>query len=99
MIHDKNIRVVDLRKERYDVYIGRWNGRYHLPKSKWANPFKEGKDGTREEIIEKYRKWLLSNPDLLKQLPELRGKTLGCYCKPLPCHGDVLVELIEQLPE
>jgi hypothetical protein len=24
----------------------------------------------------------------------LRGKTLGCWCKPLPCHGDVIVELL-----
>ena len=87
-----NIKVVNRRKESFDIYIGR--------PSKWGNPFVIGKDkdGTREEVIIKYRKWLLSNPVLLKQLPELCGKTLGCYCKPLPCHGDVLKNLAEQLP-
>lgn len=85
--------------EKYDVYIGN-RIRFHpkkYPQSKWGNPFKIGKDGTREEVIIKYRKWLLSNPELLKQLPELCGKTLGCWCKPLPCHGDVIKELCEQL--
>jgi hypothetical protein len=29
--------------------------------------------------MEKYRAWLLSNPELLKKLPELKGKVLGCW--------------------
>jgi len=80
-------RVVNLRHEKYDVYIGRG--------SKWGNPFKIGADGTREEVIEKYRQYIMNRPDLLNDLEELRGKCLGCYCKPKPCHGDVLVELLE----
>ena len=31
------------------------------------------------------------------KLSELKGKRLGCWCKPAPCHGDVLVELIEEM--
>jgi hypothetical protein len=77
--------VVNLRRSEYDVYIGRG--------SKWGNPFRIGPDGTRDEVIEKYRQWLLSNPVLMDQLHELRGMDLGCFCKPLPCHGDVLHEL------
>ena len=46
----------------------------------------------------RYRLWLLGNPELLGQLEELRGKTLVCHCKPLPCHGDVLVELLHEPP-
>lgn len=79
------------------MYIGR--------PSPWGNPFshKEGtlakyKVATREEAVAKYKEWLLNNPVLLAQLPQLRGKILGCWCKPLSCHGDVLVELIDQLP-
>lgn len=34
---------------------------------------------------------------LLNDLHELKGKTLGCFCSPLACHGDVLVELVNQL--
>ena len=81
-------KVVHCKKEKYDVYIGR--------PSKWGNPFEIGKDGTRKEVIEKYRKYVLSNKELMNSLHELEGKTLGCWCKPLACHGDVLLELIEK---
>lgn len=77
-------KVVHCKKEPFDVYIGR--------PSKWGNPFQIGKDGNREEVIEKYKQYLLSRPDLISSLHELKGKTLGCWCKPKPCHGDVLVE-------
>ncbi len=81
-------RVVHCKREPYDVYIGR--------PSKWGNPFRMGADGTRDEIIAKYRDYVRSRPDLMASLGELRGKVLGCWCRPLPCHGDVLVELIER---
>lgn len=77
--------VVHCKKSPYDVYIGR--------PSKWGNPFAIGRDGSREEVIVKYRGWLSANPALLKRLGELEGKVLGCWCAPLPCHGDVLAEL------
>jgi hypothetical protein len=62
----------------------------------WGNPFQIGRDGTREEVIEKYRRYILSKPELLAQLESLRGKTLGCWCSPQSCHGDVLVELLSR---
>jgi len=83
------MKVVNLRKEKYDVYIGRG--------SKWGNPFVIGQDGNRQEVIEKYRQYILNKPKLLKCLPELADKTLGCFCKPKTCHGDVLVELYEKI--
>ncbi len=67
------------------VYIGRG--------SKWGNPFKIGRDGSREEVIKKYENYIMNKPELLAGLHELRGKTLGCYCKPAACHGDVLARL------
>ncbi len=85
--------VVHCRKAKYDVYIGGKTPRYNMPESKWHNPFKIDRDGTREEVIEKYRQYLLSNPALMACLPELKGKVLGCWCAPKACHGDVLVEL------
>lgn len=81
-------KVVNLNVENYDVFIGR--------PSKWGNPFVIGPDGTRKEVIKKYKDYILSSSDLLKDLDELEGKILGCYCKPKACHGDVLVELIEK---
>lgn len=86
------MKVVHCKKEPFDVYIGR--------PSIWGNPYSH-KDGTKaqfrvstiQEAIEKYRDYILGNPELLSRLPELAGKTLGCWCKPGPCHGDVLLEL------
>ena len=79
-------RVVHCKREPYDVYIGR--------PSKWGNPFLIGKDGTREEVTEKYRQFILKHPQLIEDLYELKGKVLGCWCAPNSCHGDVLIELM-----
>jgi hypothetical protein len=83
------MRVVNLRKEPYDVYIGRG--------SIYGNPFIIGKDGNREDVIRKYVEWMVNQQALLAALPELKGKVLGCYCKPAACHGDVLVEMVKIL--
>lgn len=58
----------------------------------WGNPFVIGKDGTREEVIEKYEKYLLANEYLLSRIHELEGKDLVCFCAPLPCHADILLK-------
>ena len=47
-----------IKQEAYDVYIGRVVPRSGLKASVWGNPFKLGKDGTREEIMAKFRAWL-----------------------------------------
>ena len=73
------------KRAAHDVYIGR--------PSKWGNPFVIGRDGTREEVIARYEAWLLEQPELVAALPELAGKTLGCWCAPRACHGDVLARL------
>lgn len=70
------------------VFIGR--------PSKWGNPYIIGVDGGREECIRKFENYLLSNKILMQSLPELVGKTLGCFCKPLPCHGDILVKMVKK---
>lgn len=65
------------------VFIGR--------PSKWGNPYRIGVNGTREQVIARYRIWLKAHPELIKLArEELRGKDLVCFCAPLPCHGDVL---------
>ena len=75
------------------VYIGRANRRYGLPESKWNNPYRIRKQGKRDEVIAKFREYLLGNARLMAELHELRGRDLVCWCAPLPCHGDVLLEL------
>jgi hypothetical protein len=69
----------------FDVYIGR--------PSKWGNAFVIGRDGSRKEVIEKYSLYINNNEQLKKDLPELKGKILGCWCAPEACHGDILAEL------
>jgi len=88
-------RVVHCKKASFDVYVGRG--------SKWGNPFSHLRDSraeflvaTREEAIRKHREWILTQDQLLNDLPELIGKVLGCYCAPKSCHADTLVELSER---
>ena len=60
-----------------DVYIGRRNcmGGWDLPQSKWANPFKmRDHKNDRGLVVDEYRKYILSKPELLKSLHELKGK-------------------------
>lgn len=93
------IKVVHCKIENYDVYIGR--------PSIWGNPFShkdntkaEFKVNTVEEAVQNYKNWILKQPNLLKLLPTLKDKVLGCWCKTKKspnalCHGDILKELIE----
>jgi hypothetical protein len=84
------MKVVNIRKERYTVYIGRG--------SIFGNPFKIGKDGTRKEVIEKYEKEVRLHPHILRAI-ELLSPTavLGCYCKPKACHGDIIIKLWKEI--
>ena len=81
--------VVHCKRACFDVYVGR--------PSKWGNPFEVGRDGTREEVIASYERWIASQPVLLAALPELAGETLGCWCAPRACHGEVLARLAREL--
>lgn len=73
------------------VYVGR--------PSRWGNPYVIGKDGTREEVIEKYRRYALGrfidhNDNFADDLrDELRNRDLVCWCSPKSCHADVLLKL------
>ena len=96
-------------KNPNDIYIGRY---YHslydaFPSSRWHNPYRIGtylnritgitEEITREDSIRMYRDYITSNPKMMAFLPELKGKRLGCWCKPLACHGDILIELVESI--
>ena len=81
-------RIVHCKKNKYDVYIGR--------PSKWGNPYHIGVDGTREQVVQKYEEHVRSSKILMRALPTLAGKTLGCWCNTKPCHGDVLIKLLKE---
>ena len=82
-------KVVNLRYESCDVFIDR--------RSKWGNPFRITSAVSRAESIELYEQYIRRDrPNLIAALPELVGKRLGCWCKPLACHGDILIQLMRE---
>lgn len=82
--------LVNVSKESADVYIGR--------PSIFGNPYTIGKDGDRKQVIEKYRSWFynkLKNDWFHTKVLELKDKKLGCWCSPLECHGNVIIDYLE----
>lgn len=83
-------------EEEWDEYIGRENNYYGLSESILANPFTVD-DYPRKEAINLYTLYIfyryLTDEEIQKEVKDLSGKTLACWCKPEDCHGDVLKEL------
>lgn len=89
------------------VYIGR-GSKYGNPFSHLSYGKAVVQVGTRDLAIKMYLSWILGDKDLIKlvserggplpptheDIQELEGKDLVCWCSPLPCHGQVLMELI-----
>lgn len=98
--------VVNLRSARYDVYIGRAG---HGHDGYFGNPIRLSSrcqecglvHHTAAEVLPCYevyaRRRLKRDTVFRSRVAELRGKVLGCFCRPGPCHGDVLVRLTEEL--
>lgn len=51
----------------------------HRPPEQVGNPFVIGRDGTRAEVIAKYREWVVAQPELMGALDELRGRDVVCW--------------------
>ncbi len=86
-------RVVNMKDEAYDVYIGRPREGLTGP---FGNPFRAG------EALKRFREYFLErvgrDAEFRAQVLALRGKRLGCYCKPKPCHGDIIAEWLDSQP-
>lgn len=97
--HDRSrtVTVVNRRAERRRA--GVWVDR----RSPLGNPYFEGRDGTREEVVQKYYTWLRwaykHNKEARKELERLAAYeeplTLLCWCDPLPCHAHVIAKAID----
>jgi hypothetical protein len=92
--------VVNLRKDSYDVYIGRAGKGQD---GYFGNPFPIIPGEPRGSTLEKYKKYfharLAFNPEFKNRVHSLKGKVLGCFCKPLPCHGDVIADYLNSIWE
>lgn len=84
--------------QNFDCYIGRTvkRGGWNLDASIWANPFKRRTGFPPGSTLPAYEQYVRSNPLLMHNIPLLAGKTLGCWCKPEACHGDILVKLVKE---
>jgi hypothetical protein len=93
-------RTVNIYISGYDVYIGRAGKGQD---GYFGNPFRLRAAEQRGATIERYRKYfhnrMETDPEFKCRVHELKGKTLGCFCKPYPCHGDVIAEYLNNLPE
>ncbi len=90
------IKVVHLRKAKFDTYIGRSCGEF--PESIYHNPFRIGKDGSREDVIAKFAAYWYAPEqwDLRRASWYLAEDViLGCWCKPEACHGDIIAGYLE----
>jgi len=105
-IRPKYLNLKEWMEDTNNVYIGRANvvfidgKRFPAKPSIFANPYKINSNETRNMVIKKYRQYILNKiyalTEYKEQLQELKGKNLGCWCKPEKCHGDVLLELINK---
>ena len=91
-------KVVNLRNEKYDVYIGR-AGRGQ--DGYFGNPFMLSAGQSRGASLDKYRAYfyerIKNDQEFRTKIHGLKGKTLGCFCKPHPCHGDIIAEYLDSL--
>lgn len=93
---------VNIKKNKYDVYIGRGsiygNPYTHLT---LQNTKAQYQTKSRDESIQKYKEYfynkLETDIEFLDNVLLLKDKTLGCYCKPLPCHGDIICEFLNNI--
>ena len=84
-------RIVNLKREPDAIA----NGAVPIDRrSPWGNPFVMGRDGTRAQVIARYRAHLWrrmrAGEIAVEALAALNGRDLACHCAPLPCHGEVL---------
>jgi hypothetical protein len=93
-------KTVNIYTSGYDVYIGRTGKGQD---GYFGNPFRLRASEDRGATIERYGKYfhnrMETDPEFKRRVHELKGKTLGCFCKPYPCHGDVIAEYLNNLPE
>lgn len=84
-------KVVHCKKEKYDILIDRTGI--------FGNPFYVCKIRNREQAIKEFKEYFYKriehDLDFKNAVLTLKGKILGCWCKPKACHGDIYVEYLE----
>lgn len=98
--------VVNLRRQEYDIYIGRAG---HGLDGYFGNPHRVAEVCTRcgnehtsaGDTIPCFRAYfeerLTSDAEFRERVHELAGKRLGCFCKPSPCHGNIIANYLNSV--
>ena len=106
-VYNRNVEDFSVMDNNYPIYRGisiLGNPYTHLPVKDTKAMFQ---CKTREEAIEKYDKYFDimygNNIEFTKIIDEMYEKYkngedlfLECYCKPQPCHGDIIAKKLQQ---
>ena len=92
-LHRIDVEVSEWTKNPNNIYIGRQ--KHLLPESKWHNPYPI-RNNNRAEAVNRFERYIRDNKGLLKDIHCLKGKTLGCWCHPEACHGNILQKLLQE---
>jgi hypothetical protein len=91
-------KVANLRWDDYDVYIGRGGGKFN---GYFGNPFAMIRQTPEERdlVLDKFKKYFYNrvnnDEEFRNRVLELKDKTLGCFCHPKPCHGDIIAQWLD----
>lgn len=87
--------VVNLKHDQYDVYIGRAGKGQD---GYFGNPYPLLNNSVRGLTLKAYKEYfdkrIKDDPEFKRRIHELKGKTLGCFCKPHACHGDIIADYL-----
>jgi hypothetical protein len=90
--------VVNIKMEPFDVYIGRAD---RGQDGYFGNPFRVGHGISRKDAVNGFQKYFAERIEkdtgFKRRILALKGKRLGCFCKPKACHGDVIVDLLNKM--
>ncbi len=92
--------VVNINKEPVDIYIGR-AGRGE--DGYFGNPFRIGHGISREDAVKRFQRYFADriekDSEFKRRILALKGKRLGCFCKPQACHGDVIADWLNKMEQ
>ena len=98
--------VVNLRRESYDVYIGRPGKKQPgllgnpIVRNQYCPVCAEvhrGRGATLDCFERYFAERIASDPAYKALVLQARGKKLGCFCAPRRCHGDVIAAYLNSL--
>ena len=92
--------VVSIYKEQFDVYIGR-AGRGQ--DGYFGNPFRIGCGMSLEDAVQRFQRYFIDriekDSEFKRRVLAVKGKRLGCFCKPKACHGDVIADWLNKMEQ